>query len=417
MYEKFYGFKEKPFHLVPNPRFLYLSKKHQNALTYLEYGLLEGSGVILLTGDIGAGKTTIVRHILNKVEGNREVAVIFNTNVDSGELIDLVLHEFGLESTYDSKVKSLEAIFQYLIKKYSQGKKVLLVIDEAQNLSVQALEEVRMLSNLQTDDQLLLQIMFVGQPELKRRLHTAALAQLSQRVAVAYHLGALERDEIREYINFRLETVGGSLELFDNDAFDLIYQASGGIPRIINLLCDTALVYGYGESLKRISTDVIAQVIRDKGGLGLAVNDELAGEKGGAEKEPGIADDSPRLLALEEKVAALQQQLDWRLAEISRQGTGSNDRLVAELKELLSIERIKTDKLLLEYAKLKAGLAGQAKSETLADGTVSMAQGPVDTEISSPLSQAAVSGADSSQEGNPSERENSWLKRILDIRA
>lgn len=416
MYEKFYGFKEKPFHLVPNPRFLYLSKKHQNALTYLEYGLLEGSGVILLTGDIGAGKTTIVRHILNKVEGNREVAVIFNTNVDSGELIDLVLHEFGLESTYDNKAKSLEAIFQYLIKKYSQGKKVLLVIDEAQNLSVSALEEIRMLSNLQTDDHLLLQIMFVGQPELKRRLHTAALAQLSQRIAVACHLGALGRDEIREYINFRLETVGGSLEIFEHDTFDLIYQASGGIPRIINLLCDTALVYGYGESLRRINTEVIAQVIQDKGGLGLAVNDELAGEKVAAEKEPGIADDSPRLLALEEKVAALQQQLDWRLAEISQQGIRSNDRLVAELKELLSIERKKTDKLLLEYAKLKAGLAVQGKIEPVADEAPLMAKSPAETEDLSPLSRTAVSGEATSQAENSSERENGWLKRILDIR-
>lgn len=366
MYKKFYGFTEKPFHLVPNPRFLYLSKKHQNALAYLEYGLSEGSGFILLTGDIGAGKTTIVRHILNKIEGNIEVGVIFNTNVDSGELIDLVLHEFGLESIYDNKAKSLEAIFQYLIKKYSQGKRVLLVIDEAQNLSIQALEEIRMLSNLQTDDQMLLQIMLVGQPELKRRLHSTALTQFSQRVAVSYHLGALDRDEIREYIAFRLKKSEGAQDIFEDDTFDLIYQASGGIPRIINLLCDTALVYGYAESLARINTEVISQVIEDKGGLGLAVHGQTAEEKAGAEKEDGEGNHSAaRLLALEEKVVGLQQQINWRLVEIAKQGTQATDRLVAELKELLRAEREKTDKLLFEYSQLKAGLALHAKNEDM----------------------------------------------------
>jgi general secretion pathway protein A len=356
MYEKFYGFTEKPFHLVANPRFLYLSNKHQNALTYLEYGLSEGAGFILLTGDIGAGKTTTVRHILNRIENSIEVGVIFNTNVDSGELLDLVLREFGLESASGGKTKALEAIFQYLVKKYAQKKRVLLVIDEAQNLSVKALEEVRMLSNLQTDDQMLLQIMLVGQPELKRRLHSPELAQLSQRIAVSYHLGALTPEEIKEYISFRLEKVDGRPEIFAEETFPLIYQASGGIPRIINLLCDTALVYGYAENLARINQEVMSQVIRDKGGLGLIVNEQQTGENSIAREEHNDDNSPSRLLALEEKVASMQQQIDWRLAEIAQNGTRSNDRLIAELRELLHNEREKNDALLSAYSKLKAGV-------------------------------------------------------------
>lgn len=413
MYQKFYGFTEKPFHLVPNPRFLYLSKKHQNALAYLEYGLSEGSGFILLTGDIGAGKTTIVRHILNKIEGNIEVGVIFNTNVDSGELIDLVLHEFGLESIYDNKAKSLEAIFQYLIKKYSQGKRVLLVIDEAQNLSIQALEEIRMLSNLQTDDQMLLQIMLVGQPELKRRLHSTALTQLSQRIAVSYHLGALDRDEIREYIAFRLEKSEGALNIFEDDTFALIYQASGGIPRIINSLCDTALVYGYAESLERINTEVIAQVIRDKGGLGLMGTEQPTAEKAEVGEEQRDDSHSPRLLVLEGKVASLQQQIDWRLAEIAQLGIQANDRLVAELRELLRNEREKTEKLLLEYGRLKAGRSGQANNENMGDGVPSIGKGPAGMNSSPLLSEVAVNGEHATQDENSSQSKNNWFQRIL----
>jgi len=344
MYKKFYGLKDKPFHLIPNPQFLYPSKKHQNALTYLEYGLSEGSGFILLTGDIGSGKTTIIRHILNRIDTEIEVALISNTNVDSGELIDLVLHEFGVEQTFDNKAKALEAVFQYLIDKYAQGKRVLLVIDEAQNLSIQSLEEVRMLSNLQTDEHMLVQIVLVGQPELRRKLQLPELSQLSQRIAVYYHLGALERDELPEYIAYRLEKVGGSIDIFDPQTFDQIFEVSGGIPRVINLLCDTALVYGYAESLPQIGTEVIAQVIRDKDGFGLITNDSV---KNGGQRE--LSDDqatgafASRLLELEEKVAGLHQQVEQQAQE----------RLVTELTALLRQEREKNDQLIFHCALLK----------------------------------------------------------------
>ena len=388
MYKKFYGFNEKPFHLIANPKYLYLSKKHQNALTYLEYGLTERSGFILLTGDIGAGKTTIIRHILNRIEDNIEVAVISNTNVNSGELIELALHEFGVESTYDNKAKSLDAVFHYLIKKFSMGKRVLLVIDEAQNLSDQALEEVRMLSNLQTDDQMLLQIILVGQPELKKRLQSKSLTQLSQRIAVNYHLGPLENDEIRAYIAFRLEKAGGALEVFEDDTFELIYQGSGGIPRIINSICETALVYGYAESLKRINLEILSQVIADKEGLGLMPNEQIVDTE--SVTGPGAVDAShaPRLSALEEKVASLQQQINWRLMEDERSVTDANDRLVAELTAMLRSEREKTDRLLLEYCLLKAGLGVYADKENGNEQVPSLGQGFLGEHKSSPDAQA-----------------------------
>jgi putative secretion ATPase (PEP-CTERM system associated) len=367
MYEKFYGFTEKPFQLVPNPNFLFLSTKHQNALTYLEYGLSEGSGFILLTGDIGSGKTTLVRYLLNRIEKNIEVGVLFNTNVESEELLALVMQEFGLSSAFASKSAYLDIIFHHLIERYAHGKRVLLIIDEAQNLSASALEEVRMLSNLQTDDQLLLQVMLVGQPELKRKLSAKALTQLSQRIAVHYHLGTLSEEETREYIAFRLQKVGGAPDIFDRDAIDLLFRASDGIPRVVNLLCDTALVYAYGESLSHIDAEVVSQVIRDKEGFGLTRQEqsaELAGpiEVGGGSDSIAYVDQNPRISALEAKVNWLQIQIEGQLAQANQLGAHSTERLIAELTGLLGKEREKTEKLLLERGQLLARLEEQKRS-------------------------------------------------------
>ncbi|MDH5299083.1 MAG: AAA family ATPase [Desulfobulbaceae bacterium] len=364
MYEKFFGLTEKPFQLVPNPRFLYRSLKHQNALTYLEYGLSEGAGFILLTGDIGSGKTTLVRYFLNRIEKDIEVGVIFNTNINAGELIDLVLHEFEVAPGPAGKASSLDLLHRYLIDRYARGKRVLLIIDEAQNLSDHALEEVRMLSNLQTDDHLLLQVMLVGQPELKRKLLSPSLAQLAQRISVQYHLSSLDGDDTARYIAHRLQQVGGAPDLFDDEAVALIYQASGGVPRTINLLCDSALVYGYADGLHRIGGEVVEQVLNDKGGLGLAA----AGPEAVPALDPGgstVAVDAAlrqRLLAVEEKVQKLQLQVEWQLEESARSAARLSDRVVSELSTLLQQERQRADRILGEYAKLKKQLEAPAVS-------------------------------------------------------
>ncbi len=354
MYENFYGFKEKPFHIVPNPKYLYLSPKHQNALTYLEYGLAEGVGFILLTGEIGTGKTTLIRHILNQIESKIEVAVVFNTNFSSDQFLSVILNEFELTGEYENKAKKLDILYQFLIKKYAEGKRVLLIIDEAQNLSNEVLEEVRMLSNLQTDEQMLLQIMLVGQPELKLKLKSPNLIQFTQRIAVNYHLAALSREEVDQYISFRIEKVGGKSDLFTQEAIDIIYKASGGIPRTINLLCDSALVYGFADELKTIDASIIDQVIQDKGGMGIAVEtgDEKPPYSHGSEKYSDN-DISQRLQILESMVQKINIQVEWQLEQLDRRAENYKDKLVENLRKLLDLERKRSDRLLIEYSKLK----------------------------------------------------------------
>ena len=193
-----------------------------------------------------------------------EVAVVFNTNVNSEQLLNLILQEFELEAHEDNKAKNLEILNAFLIEQYAERRRVLLIIDEAQNLNNDALEEVRMLSNVQSDDQVLMQIMLVGQPELRARLKTPALVQFSQRVAVNYHLQALSREETTEFILFRLNKAGAATQIFTLNSMDMIYQASTGIPRTINLICDSALVYGFADELSTIDTPVIETVINQE---------------------------------------------------------------------------------------------------------------------------------------------------------
>ena len=356
MYENFYGFTSKPFQLVPNPAFLYLSPKHENALTYLEYGLMERSGFILLTGEIGAGKTTLIRHLLNQIESSIETAVIFNTNVTPDQLLAMILSEFEVVPPNPGKSEALEALNTFLIARYAQGGRSLLIIDEAQNLSREALEEVRMLSNLQSDDHLLLQIMLVAQPELRARLKTPELAQLNQRIGVSYHIPHLTHDETAAYIACRLEKAGGKTEIFTPQAVDLIYRASRGVPRTINLLCDAALVYGFADELATIDAPVVEQAIQDRDGMGLQNEAGPAAESIFSE---GLDDgmDGPavesRLKAIERNLSALKLQMDWRIEDLEGQGQGFKDDMVRNLKELYDRERDRTDKLLFEYSRIK----------------------------------------------------------------
>ncbi len=365
MYEKFYGFSEKPFHIVPNPRFLYLTGKHQNALTSLEYGIAEGGGFILLTGDVGTGKTTLVRHILNEIEADIDTAVLFNTNVSADQLLDLILQELELVPEANNKAKNLDTLFQFLIKRYGEGRRVLLIIDEAQNLSTKGLEEVRMLSNLQSDDQMLLSIMLVGQPELKAKLHQPGLAQFAQRISVSYHLTGLDLEETGHYISSRLTKVGGSPDIFTLDAVHLIHTATDGIPRSINQLCDSALVYGFADELPEIGVEVIGQILEDNGGMGLF---PVPSSQAGVPSSPPAVmdeDDLPvpaadfaggefleRFHAMENNVNQLQMRVEWQIAELEKRAEGFKDELVRKLNKLLAIERKRSDRLLSAYSRL-----------------------------------------------------------------
>ena len=346
MYEKFYKLKDKPFRIEPEPGYLFKSSKHKNALTYLEYGLTENVGFILLTGEIGAGKTTLIQYVLGKLGKDTETAVIFNTNVTAEQLLNFILSEFELKRPKNDKTAVLEIFYEFLIQKYAEKKRVLLIIDEAQNLSPETLEEVRMLSNLQAESQALLQIMLVGQPELTSKLQAPNMLQFSQRIAVNYHLEGLNLEESGKYINFRLKRAGRKNNLFTADAMKLIHQLSCGIPRSINLLCNAALVYGYAEGAQTIDKEIIAQIKKDKIGVGLGLNATEFSTAPAAASRSGTTNElKNRIENLEKEVLELKTSVQHCLKKLKDQPRGSNDKLVKQLAKQLKEERERNEKL------------------------------------------------------------------------
>lgn len=358
MYTSFYKFNEKPFHLVPNPAYLFMSEKHSNALTFLEYGLAEKVGFVMLTGEIGIGKTTLIRHLLNQVEQDMDIAVIFNTNVLSKDLIKLILIEFEIKFEESiSKGGALALLYDFLIERYSKGRKVLLIIDEAQNLSDDVLEEIRMLSNLQTDDELLLQIMIVGQPQLRDKISDPRLEQFAQRIAVSYHLSALTFEETGEYIGYRIQKAGGDDKLFSFEAVEKIFEVSKGIPRTINLLCDAALVYGYADEKMQIDSDIIDQVIEDKGGIGVFTQDKLKTIRPDAESIDELKkineELTRRVVDLEDSFSKLKEIYHNYIGELESRAEFCRDKMVSQIKDALEEERRQNKQLLTEHSRLK----------------------------------------------------------------
>ena len=264
MYESFYNFNEKPFSLLPDPEFLYLGDRHKEALSMLEYGMMHRAGIILITGEIGCGKTTLIRHLIQNQDVDIVVGNITNTHRSFGELLKWVMLSFDLEYKGKDKVELYQDLVEFLHTKYRQGKRVALIVDEAQNMTPDALEEMRMLSNINVDKEQVLQIILVGQPELRDNLRLPELRQLAQRVAVDYYLEALDPKEAFEYIRHRIMVAGGNPEVIGLDAFKEIYLSSGGTPRLMNTICDTSLVYGYAEQAKVITAEIVQEVVRDK---------------------------------------------------------------------------------------------------------------------------------------------------------
>ncbi len=258
MYLEFYGLKEKPFSLTPDPQFLYLSDSHRVAIDSLLYGIEQREGFIVITGDIGTGKTTICRTILNKVGPQVKTAVIFNSFLSEEELLESILLDFGFPSKGRTKKERIDALNKLLIHLLSQGKNALLIIDEAQNLSIPVLEQIRMLSNLETEKEKLLQIILFGQLELEKKLRSPALKQLNQRIAIRHHLLPLTRKETEAYIYQRLMVAGaqGNID-FSKSAIDEIFKFSKGIPRLINLLCERTLLAGFVEETFKIDKKIV----------------------------------------------------------------------------------------------------------------------------------------------------------------
>jgi general secretion pathway protein A len=254
----------------------------------------------------------------------------------------------------EGKAEAVEVLYKFLIQKYGENKRVLLIIDEAQALPDESMDELRMLSNLQSDEQLLLQIMLVGQPELREKLKKPLLSPFAQRVAGTYHLSPLSEEETRAYIGHRLEKAGGKADVFEPETLAFIYQASHGFPRSINLLCDAALVYGFGYELKTIGVPVIEKVIEDKGGLGLDMMTEVADRPLPASMPEGAAtqDLLRRLETLEQTVRGLKAEMAWRSEEMDRRVEKGENRLVIHLKGQLDAERAKRERLLMKYSML-----------------------------------------------------------------
>ena len=264
MYTDFYGLKEKPFSLLPDPDYLYPGTKHEHALTLLRYALANQAGFSIVCGDTGAGKTTLIRCLLNEIGPDTTVGLITNTHPDFGELLRWVLMAFGLRAGGMSDTQMHERFMEFVIEQYARGKRTLLIVDEAQNMTVDKLEELRMLSNVNADKHQVLQILLAGQPGLRETLKLPQLAQFVQRIAVDCYLEPLSEAETTAYIAHRLKVAGASRPLFTPAACAAVHRATGGTPRLVNLLCDTALVYGFAERAPTIDTALVAAVLDDR---------------------------------------------------------------------------------------------------------------------------------------------------------
>lgn len=262
MYLTFYGLREPPFGPTPDPRFLFQSARHREALAQLIYGVRERKGFIVLSGEIGTGKTTLLRALLERCDASTRVAYVHNSALDIEGLLEYVLQDWGVKSAGATHAQRLFELNEFLIDQHRQGLSPVLVVDEAQNLSVETLEAVRLLSNFETTSQKLMQILLVGQPELREKLDKQELRQLKQRIALRCHIAALSAEETRLYIRHRLRVAGtADSGIFTDAAIQQIAEYSGGVPRTINIVCDHCLLTGYADSKRRIDTGVVEEAI------------------------------------------------------------------------------------------------------------------------------------------------------------
>jgi len=269
MYEAYYNLTEKPFSILPDPEFIYWGRAHSMAFAMLEYGIMNHAGFTVITGEIGCGKTTLIRHLLNRLDDNITVGLVTNTPKNSNELLQWIMMALNQPINYPSYVELYQNFEAFIISEYAKGRRTVIIIDEAQNLEPETLEELRMFSNLNADKSQLLQLVLVGQPELKNILQRPELVQFAQRVSSDFHLRRLLLGEVIDYINHRLWVAGRQSVLFTEEACEVIAKTSNGIPRIINILCDTALIYGFSWEAPEITRDIVQDVIKDKSEFGI----------------------------------------------------------------------------------------------------------------------------------------------------
>jgi general secretion pathway protein A len=264
MYEKYFHFTSKPFSMNPDPEFLYPSSQHEAALTMLEYAIESQAPFCLLTGEIGSGKTTLLRHFLRKLGDSIAVGLISNTHGQFRSIHPWVLSALGIAPRDNSDIAQYEALIDFFVREYAKSRRTLLIVDEAHNLAPAILEELRLLSNVNSERDLALQVLLIGQPELRTKLEQPELEQFAQRVSVDFHLGPLNLQEASAYVRHRLTVAGGDSSLFDTEAIAFVHGRAGGIPRLINQLCDLALVYAFAEQQRTVDVQLLQHVLQDR---------------------------------------------------------------------------------------------------------------------------------------------------------
>jgi general secretion pathway protein A len=356
MYESYFGLRDKPFDLHPDPDYLYMSPGHENAYTHLEYAISENKGFVVVTGEIGSGKTTLINFLLGKIPYGVEVGIINRTDASALQFIKMVCQEFEINVRDRDKADMLDALNLFLLEHFATKTRVVLIVDEAQNLPRKTLEEIRMLSNLEADKHHLIQIIMVGQPELRSILRQKGMEQFAQRVTVHCHLDGLPHDEVKEYIHHRLKVAGAAnLEMFTEDAIALISEESRGIPRLINIICDSALVFGYADGQKVIEKSVIEAVIKSRQAGGLFTNDP-EGER--RLSEGADAPLSKQLESMQRRMAFLEDLvsgMDQRLTQLSN-SREERDALVLELFKMLKGSMESRWSMIVKFMKFRSRL-------------------------------------------------------------
>ncbi|MES2353878.1 MAG: XrtA/PEP-CTERM system-associated ATPase [Pseudomonadota bacterium] len=337
MYEAFYHLRAKPFSLNPDPTFFFGSKGHKRAMSYLEYGLHQGEGFIVITGEVGAGKTTLVRNLFRKLDtGDLVAAQLVSTQLDADDTLRMVAASFGVPHEEATKAVLLKRVEAFLVGCREQGKRALLVVDEAQNLTPRAVEELRMLSNYQSADRSLLQTFLLGQPEFRITMQSPDMTQLRQRVIASYHLGPLDAEDTRGYIQHRLQTVGWDSDpSFNDEAFAEIFAFTGGIPRKINTLCDRLMLMGYIEEKHAFGVAEVKEVIADIQ-REMSYPEHLAPPPNHGSR--GVLADDTFSIEIETKLA----RMDERISDLERSVT-TVLKLLREILSLASVRRLRNE--------------------------------------------------------------------------
>ena len=369
MYESFYGLREKPFNLLPDPEYLYMSQGHEHVYTHLKYAILENKGFTVITGEIGCGKTTLINFLLKKIKQKVKVGLINNPCLPPNQFIKMLCQEFELPVDGKDKAEMLGLFHEFLLHQYAETNRVIMIVDEAQNLPPRTIEEIRILSNLESEKDHLIQIILVGQPGLKSKLQRKELVQFTQRVTVQCHLRHLDRPEVEQLIRHRLKVAGGNnQDIFTAEAIDAIFNHTQGIPRLVNILCDAALVYGYVDELRAIDKGTVENVIasREESGIfsNLCQNDNTVSELSvGANGLSGHLWEKLKLI--EKRLELIENSvanMDRRFDALERKSV-AKDKTVLELLKMLKENMDKRFLTLGRLYRLMQGQNGVGKSE------------------------------------------------------